>query len=477
MQSIVTPEYMQKKELDAFKNGLSPLDAMAKAGAYIFEEAKKFNNVLIVAGCGNNGGDGFRCAQLLNEANIKTDILVVGDINKLSEHSRYFYNLVGDLIIDTPNDNYDCIVDALFGIGFRGELKGDFLKAVDLINSFRNKAFIIAVDIPSGLNGLTGEGKTSVQADLTVTFQAKKIGHIINNGADKVGNLIVKDIGIPLDADLKEPSLEDIRACLPQIKNTAHKGTLGHIGIVAGSLGMEGAAVLASESAIKMGAGKVTLAVEKDIIGSFCCRAPEIMVTDRHNLKDFILDKNVILFGSGIGRSKDNLSILNTLLENCTCPLVIDADGLYFLTKEMLKKAKCPVILTPHLKEACRLFDCDIDDVVCHPLEKTQEFLQGTSAAIILKSNYNILTDGNFAYITAFGCCGMATAGSGDVLAGIVSGAINLTKSIEKGCLLASYIHGFAGRQAQKEKTAYAMTASDIKDNIYTAFKSLKGSY
>lgn len=476
MNCVVTPEYMLKKELDAFKNGLSPLDAMAKAGAYIFEFAKRFKKVLVVAGCGNNGGDGFQCAYLLNKAGVKTDVFVIGDKNKLSSHSRYFYDLIVDLVTTSPEKDYDCIVDALFGIGFKGNLEGDFLKAVDLINSFKNKAYIIAVDIPSGLNGLTGEGKASVNADLTVTFQSKKLGHIINKGADCVGKLIVKNIDIPLDAKLKEPSREDILACIPEIRNTAHKGTQGHIGIIAGSLGMEGAAILASEAAIKIGAGKVTLAVENDIISNFCCRAPEIMVTDRQNLRDFFLDKDVILFGSGIGRNKDNISILNLLIENCTCPLVIDADGLYFLNKEMLKNAKCPIIITPHLKEASRLFGCDINDVICYPLEKAQEFANETNTAVLLKSNYNIITDGNFSYITAFGCKGMATAGSGDVLAGIVAGAINLTASIEKGCLLACYIHGFAGQAAQKQKTAYAMTASDIKDNIYKVFKNLKGS-
>ncbi len=474
--NVVTPEYMQIKEQDAFKKGLSPLDAMAKAGAYIFEYAKNFNNVLIVAGCGNNGGDGFRCASLLKEAHIKTDILVIGNMDKLSEHSRYFYNSVTDLIVKNPKENYDLIVDALFGIGFKNELKGEFLEAVNLINSFKGKAKIVAVDISSGLNGLTGEGENCVNADLTITFQAKKLGHIINMGADKVGKLIVKDIDIPIDAELKEPEEEKIKACVPEIKNTAHKGIQGHIGIIAGSLGMEGAAILASESAIKMGAGKVTLAVDKKIINNFSHRAPEIMITDRDNLEKFILDKDVILFGSGIGRSEDNISILNFLIDNLVCPLVIDADGLYFLTKEMLKKAKCPVILTPHLKEASRLFNKNIKDIICYPFDRTMEFTKETGATVILKSNYNLITGENFSYITTFGCKGMATAGSGDVLAGITAGAINLTKAIEKGCLLATYIHGFAGNKAQEEKTEYSTTASDIKDNIYKAFKKLKGS-
>ena len=164
-----------------------------------------------------------------------------------------------------------------------------------------------------------------------------------------------------------QPTVSEIASLLPKIKDTVHKGDLGHIGVIAGNKGMEGAAILATKALTKMCVGKITLAVEKDIIDNFSLRAPEVMVTNRDNLMEFIKDKSVILFGCGFGRNNDNKKKAEFLLNNCACPLIIDADGLYFITKDMLKSAKCPVILTPHLKEASRLFNCTLEDLINNP--------------------------------------------------------------------------------------------------------------
>ncbi len=273
-----------------------------------------------------------------------------------------------------------------------------------------------------------------------------------------------------------ETTINDIIPLLPPIKDTVHKGDLGHVGVIAGSRGMEGASLLATSALTKTCAGKITLAVEKDIIDNFSCRSKEVMVTNRDDLGEFIKDKSVILFGSGVGRSESTKATLDFLLNNCACPLIIDADGLYFLTKDALKNAKCPVVLTPHLKEASRLFNCHVADLLEDFKAKTIEYAKETNTTILLKSHYNFITDGNKNYLCHFGVKGMAKGGSGDVLAGITAGTVNLTKDLIAGCLLASFIHGYAGSCAQMEKTEYAMTPSDIIDNIYKAFKKLKGS-
>lgn len=461
MKYVVTPIEMQDAEKRAFEKGLSPFAAMEKAGTYVFWETEKFNKVLVVSNDGNNGGDGFVCAQKLLESGKTVHVLFVGCQEKLSEHAREFYEKVKDNIITNPDNDYDCIVDAIFGIGFRGEVKGKYWDAINLINSFKNKAKIVAVDIPSGLNGLTGEADVAVNADITVTFQAEKIGLIINKGADFAGEIKICDIGIDVSSDLKRIDKVDF----PQIKNTAHKGTMGHIGVIAGSFGMEGAAMLSSAASIKSGAGKVSLAVTEDIKNNFTLRAPEVMLTLRNN--DFIRDKDVILFGCGIGRKEDNQQILNFLIENCSCPLVIDADGLYFLTKDLIKKAKCPIIVTPHMGEASRLFKVDTGELIKNPVEITKEFAKETGATVLLKSNYNLIVSENEAYISAFGCPGMATAGSGDVLAGITASMVHLMPSYIDALINASYLHGTAGRVSQKEKTPYGVCASDILNNIF----------
>lgn len=271
-----------------------------------------------------------------------------------------------------------------------------------------------------------------------------------------------------------QPTVSEIASLLPKIKDTVHKGDLGHIGVIAGNKGMEGAAILATKALTKTCVGKITLAVEKDIIDNFSLRAPEVMVTNRDDLENFIKDKSVILFGCGFGRNNDNKKTAEFLLNNCRCPLIIDADGLYFITKDMLKSAKCPVILTPHLKEASHLFNCTLEDLINNPEKITSDFAKETNVTVLLKSHYNFITNGNKNYLCHFGTKGMAKGGSGDVLAGIVAGAVNLTKSCLNGCLLASFIHGFAGKSAENEKTEYSMTPSDIIDNIYKAFIELK---
>ncbi len=473
MKYVVTPKEMLEAENTAFASGLEPLKAMDTAGNHIYEFAKAFDRILVVAGAGNNGGDGFKAACELHNSGKSVDVLFVGDKSKLSAHALHFYEKAVSLITDEIKADYQLVIDALFGIGFKGTLKDDFLDAVRLINSFKEKAHILSVDIPSGLNGLTGEAENAVCADTTITFQAKKLGHIIGKGADFSGELIVKDIGIDLASAVLYPEPEDVE--LNKIAPTAHKGTQGHIGIIAGSLGMEGAALLASSAAIKTGAGKVSLAVDKNIISNFSHRAPEIMVTSRESTPDFIKDKSVVLFGCGIGRGADNKEILDTLINNCTCPLVIDADGLFFLTKEHLRNAKCPVILTPHMAEAARLFNTDIVTLLSAPIENCRKFHLETGATILLKSNYNLTVSFDGMFISQFGCKGMSTAGSGDVLAGLVAGAVNLQKNITEGVLLGAYLHGTAGRYAEKEKTEYAMTASDIINNIYNAFKEKAG--
>lgn len=461
MNFVVTPEEMQNAENLAFSKGLKPVDAMEKAGTFVFMEAQEYNKILVVASSGNNGGDGFVAAMKLLEKGKTVHVFFIGKTEKLSDHARFFYEKIKDNIVDKVDGNYDCVIDAIFGIGFKGRVEGEFLNAINLINSFKNKAKIISVDIPSGLNGLTGEAETAVCADTTVTFQAEKTGLIINKGADFSGEIKVKDIGITISSPLKKVEKVDF----PSIKNTAHKGTQGHIGIIAGSFGMEGAAILASAASIKSGAGKVSLAVSEDIKNNFTLRAPEVMITLRND--DFIKDKDVILFGCGMGRKEDNRKILEFLIENCTKTLVIDADGLYFLTKDLLKKAKCPVILTPHIGEASRFFGVSVSELVKNPFEITRNFVKETGACVLLKSNYNLIVSENEAYISAFGCPGMATAGSGDVLAGITASMAHIMPTPVEAMINASFIHGKAGNVAQKEKTPYGVTASDILNNIF----------
>ena len=481
MRPVLTAKEMQRAEEDAFRAGLSPQEAMARAGRAVFEEAKRFHHVLVYARCSNNGGDGFVCANLLHQAGIATDVVVLGNPERLSPHAAFYYEKIKPLILAAPAGNYDCVIDALFGIGFHGALSGPELAAAKEINEYGRQAAVIAVDVPSGLSCDNGLTDFCVKADRTVTFGCKKTGHFLGEGAEVCGRITVADIGIaPQQFTVAEPEIADIAALMPPVKSTAHKGTNGHAGILAGSRGMEGAGELAAISALRCGAGKVSMLVPEDCAAYYSGRHPEIMVTaadmtDEQILQTFIEGKDVLLLGPGIGRSRESAALLETALHYSTVPLVLDADGLYFCTAALLQSARCPIIITPHMGEAARLFRTDMTLLQQDPIGCTSEFARQTGATVLLKSNYNIVCSGTNSLISQWGCPAMATAGSGDVLAGITAGAVLLCKGkLQNAALLASFLHGTAGRAAQKKKGVYSVIASDISENIFEAFSVLR---
>lgn len=481
MKPVLTAKEMQNAEEEAFRTGLSPQEAMARAGRAVFEEAKHFHHVLVYARCSNNGGDGFVCADLLHKAGIQTDMIVLGSREKLSPHAAFYYEKIKPLIVSAPAADYDCIIDALFGIGFHGVLSGPELAAAEKICTYGRHAAVIAVDVPSGLSCDNGLTDSCVRADITVTFGCKKLGHFLGEGADVCGRITVADIGIsPRQFAVSEPEISDIAALMPPVKNTAHKGTNGHAGILAGSRGMEGAGELAAISALRCGAGKVSMLVPEDCAAYYNGRHPEIMVnaadmTDNRILRTFMEGKDVLLLGPGIGRKQENAALLKTVLQYSSVPLVIDADGLYFCTAELLQSARCPIIVTPHMGEAARLFRTDMQVLRQDPIGHASKFARQTGAAVLLKSNYNIVCKDANRFISQWGCPAMATAGSGDVLAGITTGTSLLCGgNLLNAALLASFLHGTAGNAAQKKKGIYSVTASDISENIFEAFHILQ---
>lgn len=474
MKYVLKPDEMYKYENEAFSKGMKPITAMYTAGSAVYEKVKNEDRVLIVCGCGNNGGDGFVCAYRFKLDGKKADVFLWGDRNKMSEHTRFFYEKVQDDIIDELNKEYGCIVDALYGIGFKGEVREEDKKIIEFINSSKGRT--VSVDVPSGLNCKDGKGKDGVKADETVTFCGIKYGHIIGDGGDKTGKITVENIGIDVKSDLLFAEEDDIKRLLPAVNNVRHKGTRGFAGVIAGSFGMEGAGQLSAISALRSNAGKVALFVKEECKNFYNGRSEEIMLSvynDPKEAEDFIKDKDIIVFGPGIGRDeKHNTSLKDILLYSEGCPLIIDADGLYFLDKEQLKKAKRKIIVTPHMGEASRLFNVDIKDLSSDPVKYASEFYRETGATVLLKSNYNVISDERN-FITAFGCPAMATAGSGDVLSGILAGTYLTVGDREKACLLASYIHGMAGKRAQAEKSAFSVIAGDVSENIFSAFKKL----
>ena len=280
--------------------------------------------------------------------------------------------------------------------------------------------------------------------------------------------------GGSLNLFIFKPKKEEL--CLPKIPANAHKGTNGHIGIIAASFGLEGAAHLAAISALRAGAGKVSLLVPSECAPFFANRPSESMLCAKgfDYIEEFIKDKDVVLFGCGVGRDKKMKTYLAKLLSVCHVPLIIDADGLFYLKKEMLKTANCPVLLTPHIGEACRLFNVASDELLKKPVFYTYNFLSKTDTTILLKSDFNLCCSSEYAAKMHFGSCALATAGSGDVLAGICASlAHKFNGNMFSSAVHASFIHGTAGKIAEKNCGTYSTTAEEISKNIYLAIKQI----
>lgn len=266
---------------------------------------------------------------------------------------------------------------------------------------------------------------------------------------------------------------------LPPLDKKCHKGTNGHVGIICASAGMEGAGDLCGISALRSGAGKVSLLIPENCRHFYDNRHSELMVCAKgfDFLEDFIKDKDAIVFGCGIGRCADTAQTLKRLLAVCTVPLVIDADGLYFLTSDLLASARCPVLITPHMGEASRLFGVSIEELSNKYIYYARSFAQKSNCVILLKSHFNLVANSAHCAISSFGTPALATAGSGDVLAGICGAmACRFNGDMYNCARCASFIHGFAGRISANKTSEYSVTASDISSNIFNGInKILRG--
>ncbi len=480
----------QMREADSIaikKFNIPGIVLMENAALSCVSEIKNFNSFTILVGKGNNGGDGLCIARhLLNMGKNVNIYLIFGDEFKGDALINYkilksvgadfktlenFNELKTDILLS------DCVVDAIFGIGISGEIKSPVKEIIEAVNNFGK--YVFSVDVPSGINSDNGEiFSVAVKADKTVTFAAYKTGLLLFPAADFAGEVICADISIP-DAvleDIKMQTVDDmfVKSIMPKRFKNSHKGSYGKVFAIGGSVGMDGAVVLAAKAAFKVGAGIVTACVPENInsdVTTACVQAMTFPVDFSKN-SDKILDKisefDAVLFGNGIGRDVHVTDLLKKVLKTSKVPVIIDADGLYALSKdpEMLKRCVCDVILTPHSQEMARLIGKSADYVEKNRLLVSKDFAQKYGVTLVLKGNHSIITapDGN-QYINMTGNSGMATAGSGDVLAGMAAGFACVCEATE-AAVLSVYLHGAAGDFAAENLTEYALTAPDILDAV-----------
>lgn len=437
--------------------------------------AKKDARILCVCGTGNNGGDGAACARILTLWGYRTSVCLVGSEERFSDDMTAQMAIVRKLGIDEVAVGdfslYDVIVDAIFGIGLSRA-------AEDRCGAFKaiaaSKAYVISADIPSGINADNGHAEgVFVEADETVTMQAVKVGHLLYPGTKACGTLKVADIGIrPLDGSLGYCLDAGDLSLIPPRDPHGHKGTFGKVLVIAGSHNMSGAALMTCEAALRSGCGMVKLLTCEENRVILQERLPEVMLETYTDAESAIeaLDAclewaDVVACGPGLGRNETVRKIVNYMLAVSELPLILDADGLNALEGRLFRLSSYGglCVVTPHPSEMSRLTGKPIKTIADDPISVAAAFSRETGVVCLLKDARTIIMrpDGKYA-INTTGNSGMATAGSGDVLTGIVAGLAARDCPFEEVAALASYIHGRAGDLASEKYGESGIIATDM---------------
>lgn len=492
MRYLVTGKEMKKlDDITSEHFGMPPIVLMEQAASAFVEKmlgiCQTPRNVLVVCGLGNNGGDGLAVARLLNQRAISTTVYFPqepADGARMTDAFRtqhkiyrnYGFPVAGMI---AASDLYDVVVDAIFGTGLSRTVTGAYCKAIETMNEMRGVR--IAVDIASGISSDSGEALgCAFCADHTITFSYGKIGQYLWQGMKYSGKVHVVPIGITADSWLgKKPSFgaleESDLSLLPPRQRDSHKGTYGKLLVIAGSPGMAGAAVLAARAAYRTGTGLVKVATVEENRLVLQCEVPEAIFTpysadlQKEHFVDELKWADAVVLGPGLGTSHTAGEILRLVLEHCSVPLVLDADALNLLTKEpqLLLQPHMDVIITPHLGEMARLTKDAVSYLKTRTIKAAREFAQQYDVICVLKDSHTVTAiPYGYSYINMTGNNGMATAGSGDVLSGVIGGLLAQGLEARTAAPLGVFLHGMAGDEAKKVTGEYGMMANDIVDGL-----------
>jgi len=467
----------------------------------------KGRRITIIAGKGNNGGDGLAAARLLHNRGARVQVYllsepssVTGDaatnlliVSKMGMeiYSKGSFELEG---LRSALTHSHVIIDAIFGTGLSSPVKGEYADVIDLINHSGRP--VVAVDIPSGIHSDTGEVMgTAVRATETVTFALPKRGHLLYPGCDFTGRLHIIDISIPEAAIEKEAihlrllTEEETSLLIPSRPADSHKGSFGHVLVIAGSIGKGGAAAMTSLSCLRSGAGLVTLATPQSVQPILAEKLTEVMtyplpeteektiaLSALEKIIELSRDKDVVAIGPGLTTEKGTASVVRRLVKEIEKPVVIDADGINALPDhlDILRERRSPTVLTPHPGEMGRLIGKGASDIQKDRIGISRLFAMDYRVYLVLKGANTVIAEpSGEVSISPTGNPGMATAGTGDALTGILAGLIAQQIDIASAVKLGVYLHGLAGDLAAKEVGMTGMLAGDLIARIPAAIRYL----
>ncbi len=464
--------------------GMSGLVLMEKAAmsvAAIFSaREKKEARVLAVCGTGNNGGDAIAVARILHEMGYQSAITVIGETERMTkETAKQLEIAVGCQVpvlslSSICEEAFDVMIDGIFGVGLTRNVEGIYEKVIDDMNA--SGASIYALDIPSGLHGTMGAVMNkAVRADLTVTFGVNKLGLVLYPGCEYAGEVFVTDIGFPqssvqsVKSSVYHYEQTDLPAFLPCRPARSHKGSFGKVLVVAGSEKMSGACYLVAKAAYCAGAGLVRVISAADNREILLSSLPEILFSTREELAEGVDWADVVIIGPGIDLTQEAEEMVRYVVENAPVPTVIDGDAIRLLRK-CTDCLTDNFVLTPHVKEMSYLMGMSIAELQRDIIGTTVDSARQWGCIIVQKDARTVVSDGLESYINVCGNSGMATGGSGDVLAGVIGGLLGQGMDSFAAAKLGVYLHGLAGDEMLPVTGTYGMMASDLITGLRNVF-------
>lgn len=490
---IITVEEARIMDEDTCREKhLNPFDLVCQAGeklALYFQEKiklKKHEIITIIAGIGNNGCDSLVMGLNLLKAGYSVSFIILGKEKEIKLEAWSIINHLQNnnaqvLIVDREDklhhfekaiktSNY--LVDGIFGTGLNRSVEGIYKKVISTMNA--SSLPIFSIDIPSGINGNTGKVENiAIHAKDTAIIQNYKVGNLLNDALDFHGKSFIIDIGLLDNSIGKSRYLLDVESlpCLPPRLNNSHKYHYGNILTIGGNQGMIGASIMSSYSALRTGSGLVTIALPKSL--PITLPYPEIILGYYQDINDFKLllkKRSIVIFGPGLGKENAlNYEILEILLTS-QIPLLVDADGLFYLKKFLTKEEfLSQVIITPHLGEFAQLLDKDIDSIA--NINVLENLAKQYKLTIVLKGPCTLIANEKEICFSASGNPGLATAGSGDVLSGIIASLIGQGFDLMDAAKLGVYLHSQAGNLAALKYGQDSLIATDISNYLPEALK------